>query len=160
MALLLKNAVFTVVMPATVAVYVPLLINRGVAPSWGRTSALAIILLAVGGAAYILCVWEFAAFGRGTPFPADAPKKLVIHGLYKYTRNPMYLSVLTAILGWAFLFRSMTLVVYALFVCIAFQVFIVLYEERHLRRKFGDEYEAYCSRVHRWRPSRPGRRAV
>jgi len=99
-------------------------------------------------------VWDFARFGRGTPAPIDAPKRLVTRGLYRYTRNPMYVGVLTVILGWAVLFRAWALVAYALAVWSCFHSFIILYEEPHLRAQFGKEYEEYRVRVSRWLPGR------
>ena len=153
--LLLKNLLFTAVAPGTVAVYVPLLIAESRSPASLGAFVVALALFAVGGATYAWCVWDFAAFGRGTPAPIDAPKRLVIRGLYRFTRNPMYVGVLTVILGWAVLFQSAILVVYALFVGTCFHLFIVFYEERHLRRRFGAEYEDYCARVGRWLPRLP-----
>jgi protein-S-isoprenylcysteine O-methyltransferase Ste14 len=155
MVLLIKNLLFTVIAPGTVAVYVPMLIARDRPPAPGGTLTLALFLFVAGGATYAWCVWDFAAFGRGTPAPIDAPKKLVIRGLYRYTRNPMYVGVLTVILGWAVLFQSVALVIYALFVGLVFHLFIVLYEERHLQRGFGGEYDDYCARVRRWLPGFP-----
>ncbi|MEE9270002.1 MAG: isoprenylcysteine carboxylmethyltransferase family protein [Candidatus Krumholzibacteria bacterium] len=155
MVLLLKNLLFTIVAPGTVAVYVPLLITRNGAPASGASLVISLVLFGVGGAAYLWCVWNFATFGRGTPAPIDAPKKLVVRGLYRYTRNPMYVGVLTAILGWIVLYRAAALIVHALFLGIAFNLFIIYYEERHLRRQFGSEYDDYCARVRRWLPTRP-----
>jgi hypothetical protein len=94
----------------------------------------------------------FRVFRAGTPAPIDAPKKLVVRGLYRYTRNPIYVGVLAVILGWALLFRAAPLVIYALIVGMCFHLFVVLYEERHLRREFGNEYDEYCARVGRWLP--------
>ena len=150
MLLFLKNLVFTLVVPATVAGYVPWLIVRGQPiDSLGRLIT-SLILFAVGGTIYLWCVWDFASFGRGTPAPIDAPKRLVVRGLYQYTRNPMYVGVLTVIAGWAVLSPTLTLLLYGLCIGGAFQLFIVLYEEPHLRRAFGMEYEQYCARVGRW----------
>jgi protein-S-isoprenylcysteine O-methyltransferase Ste14 len=154
-ALVFKNLLFTLVVPGTVAVYVPLQIARGRSPASGSSFALAVAVLAVGAAIYARCVWDFAAFGRGTPAPIDAPKRLVVRGLYRYTRNPMYEGVLAVIFGWALLFRAAGLIFYASAVAICFHLFIVLYEERHLRHAFGSEYEDYCSRVGRWLPRLP-----
>lgn len=98
------------------------------------------------------CVWDFATFGRGTPAPIDAPKKLVVRGLYRCARNPMYVGVLAVILGWALFFRDPNLVLYALGIGICFHLFIVLYEQRHLAKEFGRQYEEYCSRVAPWLP--------
>lgn len=156
MALLLKNLLFTVLVPGTVAVYVPLLIAQSRSPASGPALAIALVLFVLGAAIYAWCVWDFATFGRGTPAPIDAPQKLVVRGLYRYTRNPMYVGVLTVILGWAALLRAPNLVLYALVVGAGFHLFIILYEERHLAREFGSQYEAYRSQVARWLP-RPRR---
>jgi len=153
--LLLKNILFTVAAPGTVAVYLPLLL--------GRTSCsphrpgLATPLWIAGGAIYAWCVWDFATFGRGTPAPIDAPQRLVARGLYRFTRNPMYVGVLTAILGWAVFFGSVGLVLYAVLVATVFNAFVALYEEPRLAALFGAEYEAYRRRVGRWLPRLPGR---
>ena len=152
MGLLLKNLLFTVLVPGTVAVYVPLLIGCSRSVGSGLTLAIALVLLALGAGIYAWCVWDFATFGRGTPAPIDAPTELVVRGLYRYTRNPMYVGVLTVILGWAVLFRAANMVLYALVVGACFHLFIVLYEERHLAREFGSHYEVYCSQVARWLP--------
>lgn len=152
MVLLLKNLLFTFVVPGTVGIYVPLLILRERSPASGAEFTIGAAALAVGGCIYAWCVWDFASFGRGTPAPIDAPKRLVVRGLYRHMRNPMYLGVLTTLLGWALLFRSAGMVAYALGVGVCFHLFVILYEERHLRRKFGDEYDVYCKRVGRWIP--------
>jgi len=152
MLLALKNLLFTVLVPGTVAVYGPLLLTRGVMPTTGVARGLAIVVLAAGASIYAWCVWDFATFGRGTPAPIDAPKRLVVRGLYRVTRNPMYVGVLTVILGWTILYRSPALALYALAVWCCFQSFVLFYEEPHLRRVFGAEYEAYRARVGRWLP--------
>ncbi len=154
MALLLKNLLFTVLVPGTVAVYVPLLMAQDHSAASGRPAlAIALAILVLGAAIYAWCVWDFATFGRGTPAPIDAPKKLVVRGLYRYTRNPMYVGVLTVILGWAVLFQAVNLVVHALVIGTCFHLFIVFYEERHLVQEFGSQYETYRSSVPRWLPS-------
>jgi protein-S-isoprenylcysteine O-methyltransferase Ste14 len=152
MVLLLKNLLFTVMAPGTVAILVPWLITSRLPASSGPALCFALILFAAGGAIYTWCVWDFAVFGRGTPAPIDAPKKLVVRGLYRFTRNPMYLGVLTVISAWAMLFQAPALAAYAIFVAIVFHLFIVLYEEPHLEREFGSDYAAYKSEVGRWLP--------
>ena len=152
MALLLKSLLFAAIVPGTVAVYVPILMTRNSCLASDPEVAFAVAVLAAGGAVYVSCAWDFATHGRGTPLPIDAPKKLVVRGLYRYTRNPMYVGVLTVILGWAILFRTVALVVYGLMVATCFHLFIVFYEEPHLRREFGREYEQYRTRVGRWLP--------
>ena len=152
MKLLLKNLLFTLVVPGTVGVYVPLFLARGRAPASGPVFLLALALLVAGGVIYAWCVWNLAVFGRGTPAPIDAPKKLVVRGLYRYTRNPIYVGVLTVLLGWVAMFRELNLLIYAFCVGICFHLFVVLYEERHLELQFGAEYDDYCARVGRWLP--------
>ena len=157
MKLFLKNLVFTLAVPGTAGVYVPLLLASGRAAASGLMFLVALALLVTGGVIYAWCVWEFAAFGRGTPAPIDAPKKLVVRGLYRYTRNPIYVGVLTVILGWTVMFRAMNLLIYAFCVAICFHLFVVFYEERRLRGQFGSEYDDYCAKVGRWLPARkPG----
>lgn len=150
--LLLKNLLFTVIVPGTVAVYLPLTIARGRPAASGVVFAIGVALLGAGAAIYGWCVWDFATFGRGTPLPLDEPRRLVVHGLYRYSRNPMYVGVLAAILGWAVVFRSAMVLVYALAVFACFEAFVVLYEEPHLRREFGADYDDYRARVGRWLP--------
>ncbi len=152
LVLILKNLVFTLICPGTAAVYVPLLLSHGRTPVTPLTLAVSLVFFAAGTAIYLWCLWHFAFFGRGTPSAIDAPKKLVVRGLYKYIRNPMYVGVLTAILGWGILYRSGTLLGYAALLWICFQLFIVFYEEAHLRKIFGSEYDEYCTRVNRWLP--------
>ena len=150
MTLFLKNLLFTLMMPGTVAVYLPLLIKGSEPAATGPIRWLAAIAIAIGAGIYGWCLWDFATFGRGTPAPIDAPKKLVVRGLYRYTRNPMYVGVLTVILGWALLYRSGALLIYAAVVASAFRTFVVLYEEPHLEAVFGDDYAQYKRRVGRW----------
>jgi protein-S-isoprenylcysteine O-methyltransferase Ste14 len=120
----------------------------------------AVFVFALGAGIYVWTVRDFATTGRGTPAPIDAPKKLVVQGLYRYTRNPMYVGVLTVILGWALLFRAVTVVLYALVVATCFQLFVIFYEEPRLQREFGSEYADYRSRVGRWLPRLRRGRAV
>jgi len=152
MILFLKNLLFTLLVPGTVAVYIPLLIANKRFLGSGFLFPVAIVILALGASILLWCIWDFATFGRGTPAPIDPPNRLVVRGLYRYTRNPMYLGVLTVILGWTILFQSIHLLFYAVIVGCAFHLTVVFYEEPHLQRKFGDEYNQYRSRVGRWLP--------
>ena len=158
--LILKNLLFTIVAPGTVAVLIPLIIVGRESPSSGLALAIAAVLFGLGGAIYAWCVWDFASFGKGTPAPIDAPKKLIVRGLYRYTRNPMYVGVLTVVLAWTALFQAAGLVVYVVIVAACFHMFILLYEEPHLEREFGSEYLVYKSNVGRWLPRRPPKRAT
>jgi protein-S-isoprenylcysteine O-methyltransferase Ste14 len=159
MWLLVKNLLFTVLVPGTVAVYIPLRIAAATAPvehaaPWGVARVVALLPLAVGAAIYAWCVWDFATFGRGTPAPIDAPKRLVVRGLYRYVRNPMYVGGLLVIAGWALFHQAWWVLAYGVFVAACFHTFVVFYEEPALRRAFADSYVRYCARVHRWLPGR------
>jgi protein-S-isoprenylcysteine O-methyltransferase Ste14 len=150
--LFLKNLLFTLIAPCTVALWLPYLFTRNKTPYGGLSLVIATVCFATGALFYLWCQWHFATYGRGTPAPIDAPKKLVVRGLYKYVRNPMYVGVITAIIGWVILYHSWRLARLAIFMCISFELFIIFYEEPHLRKIFGAEYEEYCARVGRWFP--------
>lgn len=152
--LFLKNLLFTLFVPGTVAIYIPYRLTQDLPAPSSTWQLLSWVVFAVGIAIYSWCVWDFATFGRGTPAPIDAPKALVIRGLYRYVRNPMYVGVLTTTLGWAVRYRSAGIVLYAAIMWVCFQSFIVLYEEPTLQRLFGDSYAQYRSTVGRWLPRR------
>jgi len=113
---------------------------------------LAAVLIASGAALLAWCIVDFARRGRGTLSPVDPPKELVVQGLYRYVRNPMYLSVLTIVLGEILLTRSIPLLVYWLGFFAAANVFVMGYEEPTLRKQFGESYERYTRSVGRWIP--------
>ncbi len=153
---LLRTLIFTVVVPCTVVVYGPwwLLSTGRAQPSvdLGAIRYLGLIPIAIGAAMYLWCAWDFAITGRGTPAPIDPPKTLVVRGLYRYTRNPIYVGVTLALCGEALLFESGVLLAYAIMVFIAFNLFVIFYEEPSLRERFGDAYERYYQAVPRWLP--------
>ena len=156
MILFLKNLLFTVLIPGTVGVYIPLwLAGRRLpaAPAWAWLLSAPLFL--AGASLYFWCLWDFAVTGRGTPAPIDPPKKLIVRGPHRYVRNPMYLGVLSVVFGWAVLFRSADILVYGACVALLFHLFVLVIEEPSLRRLFGAEYEEYCRSVRRWIPCRP-----
>ncbi len=110
----------------------------------------ALVLLGAGGVLDSFA--RFAIQGRGTPVPALPPVHLVVSGLYRNVRNPMYVAVTAAILGQALLFASRALLIYGVLVWLFFHLFVYFYEEPTLRAKFGAEYEAVCREVPRWIP--------
>ena len=155
--LLAKNVLFTILVPGVAGVYLPLRIAGGPIPrpAWGLRPVAGIMLLAFGTVGYLWCQWEFATFGRGTPAPIDPPKRLVIRGLHRYVRNPIYLSALTVVVGWAAYLSSPALLLYAGALWIGFHAFVVSVEEPDLRRRFGESYVQYCRQVRRWMPAKP-----
>lgn len=88
----------------------------------------------------------------GTPAPIDAPKMLVVNGLYRFVRNPMYLGVLCLIVSQSLISNCYLILFYLVLVAGCFHLFIRLYEEPHLQSIFGGQYEEYCRRVPRWIP--------
>jgi len=154
MWLLLKNLIFTVLVPGTVTVLVPCWIlartGRAALPAVGWLQVLALVPAVTALGIYLWCVRDFIVVGRGTPAPIDPPKALVDRGLYRVTRNPMYVGVLSMILAEALFFASPWLLAYAAALFSVFHAFVVFYEEPTLRRLFGQAYSDYTTRVPRW----------
>ena len=116
-------------------------------PHWAGLLGIAAGVLLLGA-----CVWEFARTGRGTLSPVDPPRELVVRGLYRYVRNPMYLSVTLIVLGEVLLTGSRALLVYWAVWFLAVNAFVIGFEEPTLRRQFGDTYRHYADAVGRWIP--------
>jgi len=124
-------------------------------PEWARLPGLVLVVL--GAALALWCIGAFALVGRGTPAPFDAPREFVAVGPYRYVRNPMYLGALLILVGVAlFLGWPSALAVAAGFVLLA-HVFVLLYEEPTLERRFGASYREYKRAVERWLPRAPER---
>ena len=156
MVLFLKNLLFTVLVPGTVAVLLPWRLASASLASRPPTVTdwlPAAPAFLAGASIYFWCLWDFGRTGRGTPAPIDPPKTLVVRGLYRYVRNPMYVGVLLVIAGWALLVRARDLAFYGASVATAFHLFVVFVEEPMLRRQFGASYDAYCQQVSRWWPT-------
>ena len=150
------SAVFLFVAPGTLAVYIPWALCR-----WRLAPALlgflpfrviGVVMIALGLAIVLDSFARFAIQGLGTPAPVAPPQRLVISGLYRHVRNPMYIAVLLLIFGQGLLFGNLSLLGYGTIVWLGFLAFVIFYEEPTLHRKFGAEYEEYRSRVPRWLP--------
>jgi protein-S-isoprenylcysteine O-methyltransferase Ste14 len=154
MSPVVRTLIFTVVVPGFWTVLVPYwVLPRGARPILSGAGALGVLLIGAGAALYLVTAfWGFALRGHGTPAPIDPPKRLVVEGPYRVVRNPMYWSVALVILGEALIFGSRSLAELAVAFFAATMLFVLLYEEPALRRKFGAEYEEYCRRVPRWLP--------
>lgn len=98
------------------------------------------------------CVRDFYVSGKGTLAPWDPPSKLVVVGLYRHMRNPMYVAVITLIIGWCVLLTSPVLMLYALILAVAFHIRVVTNEEPWLESQFGSEWRQYRAEVGRWIP--------
>ncbi len=145
------SALFFVLAPVVVAGLVPWWIT-----GWQLGRPLlwlpGILLIIAGLPGLIDSFRRFAVEGLGTPAPVAPTEHLIVSGLYRRVRNPMYVSILLLILGQAALFASEELVIYGLVVWFAFHFFVILYEEPALRRQFDGAYLTYTARVPRWLP--------
>ncbi len=119
-------------------------------PEW--TCALGIALLAAGGALALACITAFVIRGEGTPAPFDPPRKFVAAGPYRFVRNPMYIGGFLVLLGFGLYERSPAILFFVLPWLLLAHLFVILYEEPHLRATFGASYDAYCRSVRRWLP--------
>lgn len=149
-----RTLIFTILVPGFWTIAMPYwLLPQGARPILGVSGIAGALLLVAGVALYLLCAfWGFALRGKGTPAPFDPPKKLVVEGPYRFVRNPMYWGVLFVVAGEAVVFRSLPLAELVAAFFVGVNLFVLLYEEPALRRKFGAEYEDYCRRVPRWLP--------
>lgn len=149
-----KVILFTVLVPGTVIFYFPYsLVLRSTGSLQWPNLALSIpasLCILIGTAIYLRCAWDFAVDGLGTPAPIDPPKKLVVSGLYRRTRNPMYHGVLLLLLAECLLFPEAGLWIYASSIGLTFHLFVVFYEEPALNKRFGVTYSDYCQKVPRW----------
>ena len=153
---IIGSAAFLVIAPGFVAGTVPWWISR-----WQLGPPLfGIVLFRIAGAVLITLgimglldsFARFAVQGLGTPAPVFPTRHLVITGLYRYVRNPMYIAVVSTILGQALLLGNLTLLAYGGLVWLLFHAFVVIYEEPTLTTTFGFEYKLYCNDVSRWIP--------
>lgn len=151
----IASAIFFILAPGTVAGVLPWLISGwALHPAflgeWTRMAGVA--LAAAGLLALVDSFGRFAFQGLGTPAPVLPTKHLVMTGLYRHVRNPMYVAVVALVLGQALLLSDWRLLAYAAAVWLGFQAFVTMYEEPALRESFGEDYEVYCRGVRRWWP--------
>ena len=135
-----------VALPGVVAFLVPWLLR----PRGGHPRPAGFVPLGLGIVLLLWCVRDFYVAGRGTLAPWAPPERLVTVGLYRLSRNPMYLAVLTILVGWASSWSSPTLWLYTGAVAMLFHLRVVYGEEPWLARRHGDEWTLYRKRVPRW----------
>lgn len=150
------SAIFLVVAPGTVAGYAPWTITHWhFAPpllGWFPFRVIGVFLMAVGTPVLLDSFGRFAIQGLGTPAPIAPPQHLIVTGLYRWVRNPMYVAVLLLVFGQGLLFGSVRLLEYGVIVWLVFFAFVFFYEEPTLRRQFPAEYEEFSAEVPRWIP--------
>jgi protein-S-isoprenylcysteine O-methyltransferase Ste14 len=154
----LKSIIFTVIAPGSVAILVPYVLLNSfgelLTVKIGNFRYLGLISMLLGSLIYFWCLWDFTFAGKGTPAPIDPPKELVDRGLYRFSRNPMYVGVLFILFGEAIFFATLLILGYMLVFFFCFHLFVIAYEEPTLRRIFGESYKRYCNAVPRWIPHR------
>jgi protein-S-isoprenylcysteine O-methyltransferase Ste14 len=153
--LLLKATIITLLMPGTGILFIPyFILHQSGVTGWTDISGVTIpaTITGITGLAVLLyCIWGFAVHGKGTLAPIDPPKVLVVQGVYRYTRNPMYLAIILVLLSEALFFKSLWLLLYAAVAFLGFHLFVILFEEPRLRSQFGKSYEEYSKTVPRWK---------
>jgi protein-S-isoprenylcysteine O-methyltransferase Ste14 len=160
--LILRVLFWTLLLPGLVAFYIPWRffgLDRAALAAPGAIEVVGFACILIGTLLLLVCILDFANTGRGTLSPLDPCRRLVVRGLYRYSRNPMYLSVALILTGGIILTRSVGMFWYALLWFGVVVLIVLTYEEPALRRQFGGEYDAYARAVPRWiprlRPWRP-----
>ena len=155
----LKSAIATILVPGTACFLVPYVILTAthvpLTPPFGILQIAAIFIAGIG---LWMVVWVTTAFvrqGQGTPIPINPPTRLVVSGLYRYVRNPMYVGAVLIVLAEVIYFRSAWLVLYAVGLWAALHTALVIFEEPQLKQRFGADYEQYLKTVPRWIPKKP-----
>jgi protein-S-isoprenylcysteine O-methyltransferase Ste14 len=156
--LYIRGLIFTILVPVVVAVVVPSLLHRDIHAAIGLKMTGGLVIL-IGAALYGMCLLRFLISG-GTPaifftrhlkfLIGEEPAKLVREGIYRFSRNPMYLSVLLVVFGQAIFFKSSEIAFYGIALFFLFHLVVVFIEEPHLRSERGAAYEEYVQRVPRW----------
>ena len=153
---IIGSAVFLVIAPGFFAGLVPGWIShwRVEAPFFGMQlfRFIGAMLVALGVVGLLDSFARFAVQGVGTPAPVFPTRRLVVTGLYRYVRNPMYVAVVSTILGQGLLLGNIALLEYGTLVWFLMHLFVLVYEEPKLRASFGDEYKSFCAGVPRWIP--------
>ena len=143
-----------IALPCVVAGLIPFLVLGGNL-RLAKTAPYGIGAAVIGFVLLLWCVRDFYVAGKGTLAPWDPPKHLVIVGLYRFVRNPMYIAVLTLVAGWSLAFGSVWLVLYLCILAIGFHLRVLMYEEPRLRQQFPADWEFYSRTVSRWLPRPP-----
>jgi protein-S-isoprenylcysteine O-methyltransferase Ste14 len=152
------SSLFFALAPGTFAGFIPWWVTRwhlaGPAPHWWPARAVGALVVVIGGTFLIQAFARFVIDGLGTPAPIAPTQRLVVTGVYRYVRNPMYLAVTACIVGQSLLFGRLALIFYAAAFLAVTVAFVHLYEEPTLSRQFPADYAAYRSAVPGWWPRR------
>ena len=154
-SLFFRNLIFTILQPGIVIGLFPYFIaGEEFKIRWNLPFAFSqyagLFFFILGWSLVLYCIYRFAVEGRGTLSPADQTKNLVAKGIYQYSRNPMYIGVMLALIGEVFFTKAASLMIYTGCVFTMFNLFIMFVEEPRLKRDFGEAYKLYCQKVRRW----------
>ena len=155
---LLGTLVFTIFVPGTFVIVLPILIGMvsGIPDLASQSVALLVgaSLIVIGAGIYVWSATAFVREGKGTPSPTAPPLEFVATGPYRYVRNPIYAGELVFVIGVAAVFGSMLILIYASGLFVVLHLFVIVYEEPNLTRRFGNSYIEYLKQVDRWLPFR------
>jgi protein-S-isoprenylcysteine O-methyltransferase Ste14 len=154
----LKMFISSLIRPGFVAAVMPWLLLRsfgGSAPTWPSIWTIGLLPILLGIALYFWCTTIFISIGKRASVSSKPAAALIVEGFYRWVRNPMYIAILSILVGEAILFRSFVVAGYALLVWLYFHNAVVSGEERVLLRRYGASYEAYLATVPRWIPRSP-----
>lgn len=156
----LRALLFSILIPGTISVYIPHYVIHHKYISLGAASYLGILIIFLGIMTYLSTVIKFLTAGKGTPaiwftkflkpIIGEEPIHLVSSGLYKHSRNPMYIGVLLCILGQGLYFENQNLLLYTPITWLFFHLVVIYIEEPHLKNKFGESYINYLNTAPRW----------
>ena len=148
------SAGFFLLAPGTVAGLGPWAVTRWRLPPDPRPLLWApgAVLLALGLMGLVACFIRFAWHGRGTPAPIAPPTRLMVGGLYRWVRNPMYVAIMGMLTGQAMIFASPPALAYAGAIFLMFHIWTVTFEEPQMRGLFPEDFAAYSAAVPRWIP--------
>ena len=150
----LGTTAFFFLAPGTVAGLAPWWLSGWERPAGGLrvTDVVGTVLAGIGLMVVIAAFIQFVREGRGTPAPVAPTEQLVVGGLYRYVRNPMYLAVAAVIGGQALIFESAAVLGWLVAFAVLVFTFVTTYEQPTLRQAYGARYEAYCDAVPGWWP--------
>lgn len=155
LSLYIRNIVFLILQPGLVVAAVPFILLRGrfqeiLDQTLDLLSFIGIFIIILGLFVVLYCIYRFIIEGRGTLSPIDRTKELVVQGLYKHSRNPMYVGILLILIGEALFAKSLVLFGYMLLVFLVFHLFVIFVEEPRLMKDFKEKYRIYTKEVNRW----------
>jgi protein-S-isoprenylcysteine O-methyltransferase Ste14 len=145
-----------ILVPVIPEILIPWLIISATTPKpfkhFGIPQGIGLLFVLAGIYLMVWVVYAFFRWGKGTPAPFNPPQQFVRRGLYKYSRNPMYLGAVLIWMGEALFFLSVWILAFGAFMTLVLHLFLTFYEEPDLTKRFGKPYLEYCDQTPRWLP--------